>query len=220
MKTDGLDRRSSRFWNQSLTITFDSRVKWALLAWAQTRPILTLQTRQLNNAGPRSQKLSFRNVKKNLYVTLRASLAKVDGPTGITLFLSIYHDPLIYGPGPRIIAFVLNAQINSVRTPDMLHLWGYIPSARCVICDAEKCTLHHVLVNCKFALEQGRYTWRHDSVLINIEKALSDLIPGFNRRKPSTFAEITRKSFQSCFVREGQKKPAETYWALPTRLRQ
>jgi len=65
-----------------------------------------------------------------------------------------------------------------------------------------------VLVNCKFALEQGRYTWRHDSVLINIEKALSDLIPGFNRRKPSTFAEITRKSFQSCFVREGQKKPA------------
>ena len=31
---------------------------------------------------------------------------------------------LIYGPGPRVIAFVLNAQINSVRTPDMLKLWG------------------------------------------------------------------------------------------------
>ncbi len=29
---------------------------------------------------------------------------------------------LIYGPGPRIIAFVLNAQINSVRTPDMWKL--------------------------------------------------------------------------------------------------
>ena len=29
---------------------------------------------------------------------------------------------LIYGPGPRVIAFVLNAQINSVRTPDMLKL--------------------------------------------------------------------------------------------------
>jgi hypothetical protein len=91
----------------------------------------------------------------------------------------------------------------------MLQLWGYIPSARCVICEAEKCTLHHVLVNCKFALEQGRYTWRHDSVLLNIEKALTALIPGFNKRKPSCFAEITRKSFQSCFVREGQKKSTE-----------
>src|SRR5690348_8018647 len=32
---------------------------------------------------------------------------------------------LIYGPGPRVISFLLNAQINSVRTPDMLKLWGY-----------------------------------------------------------------------------------------------
>src|SRR3954464_12291734 len=79
---------------------------------------------------------------------------------------------LIYGPGPRVIAFVLNAQINSLKTPDMMQLWGYIPSACCVLCGAEKCTLHHVLVNCKHALEQGRYTWRHDSVLINIEATL------------------------------------------------
>jgi len=28
-------------------------------------------------------------------------------------------DNLIYGPGPRVIAFVLNAQINSVKTPDI-----------------------------------------------------------------------------------------------------
>ena len=55
---------------------------------------------------------------------------------------------LIYGPGPRVIAFVLNAQINSVRTPDMLRLWGYIDSAACKLCAASQCTLHHVLVNC------------------------------------------------------------------------
>ena len=53
---------------------------------------------------------------------------------------------LIYGPGPRIIAFVLNAQINFVKTPDMMKLWGYIPSATCVLCGADKCTLHHILV--------------------------------------------------------------------------
>jgi hypothetical protein len=41
---------------------------------------------------------------------------------------------LIYGPGPRVIAFVLNAQINSVRTPDMLKLWGYAQTATCALC--------------------------------------------------------------------------------------
>lgn len=73
---------------------------------------------------------------------------------------------LIYGPGPRLLAFVLNSLINSVRTPDMFKLWGYSSSESCVLCGAEKCTFHHVLVNCKFALDQGRYTWRHDSVLL------------------------------------------------------
>jgi hypothetical protein len=47
---------------------------------------------------------------------------------------------LIYGPGPRVIAFVLNAQINSVRTPDMLRLWGYTDSAACTLCGAVQCT--------------------------------------------------------------------------------
>ena len=42
--------------------------------------------------------------------------------------------------------------------------------------------------------------------MLNIEKALSALLPVFNKRKPSSFAEITRKSFQACFVRAGQKK--------------
>jgi len=64
---------------------------------------------------------------------------------------------LIYGPGPRVISFLLNAQINSVRTPDMLKLWGYTSSAACKLCGVAQCTLHHLLVNCKFAREQGRY---------------------------------------------------------------
>jgi hypothetical protein len=41
---------------------------------------------------------------------------------------------LLYGPGPHVIRFVLNAQINSVRTPDMLKPWGYQASAECKLC--------------------------------------------------------------------------------------
>jgi len=118
---------------------------------------------------------------------------------------------LIYGPGPRVIAFVLNAQINSVRTPDMLKLWGYIPSAECILCKAEKCTLHHILVNCKFALNQGRYTWRHDSVLSSIEVALRKVLGAVNSRvKPDVFADVAKKSFKMSFVREGERKSASS----------
>ena len=113
---------------------------------------------------------------------------------------------LIYGPGPRVIAFVLNAQINSVCTPDMLKLWGYIDFATCALCGGKQCTLHHLLVNCPFALNQGRYTWRHDSVLQDIERALQNLIPTFNAKTPTIFAEVAKKDFKSCFVRAGQRK--------------
>ena len=112
---------------------------------------------------------------------------------------------LIYGPGPRVVAFVLNAQINSVRTPDMLKLWKKIESAECRLCFHQQCTLHHLLVNCKFALNQGRYTWRHDSVLANIEPTLTRLVEEFNSKKPLSRNESVQKSFRSCFVRAGQK---------------
>ena len=95
--------------------------------------------------------------------------------------------------------------LYSARTPDMLKLWGYKDSAECQLCGAEQATLHHILVNC-FALTQGRYTWRHDSVLANIENALKNSLQYFNNQKPSVFAEVARKDFHTCFVREGEKR--------------
>ena len=103
--------------------------------------------------------------------------------------------------------FVLNAQINSVRTPDMLHLWKYIDDPACPLCKAPQCTLFHILVKCDHALHQGRYTWRHDSVLKNIELSLAALVQDFNNRRPASLVKATRKSFEACFVRKGGKKP-------------
>ena len=133
--------------------------------------------------------------------------SKVCGLTGITSALLISPGGT-YGPGPRVIAFVLNTQINSVKTPDMLKLWGYTSSAECSLCLHKQCTLHHILVNCHFALDQGRYTWRHDSVLANIEPALQTLITALGRRKPVLPSEAVRKAFHCCFVREGSKPSA------------
>ena len=114
---------------------------------------------------------------------------------------------MIYGPGPRIIAFVLNAQINSVKTPDMMQLWNYSSSAECPLCGHKKCTLHHILVNCKYALDQGRYTWRHDSVLANIEPNLTKFISEANQRTPIPRAEAARKDFHRSFIRKGEQAP-------------
>ena len=111
---------------------------------------------------------------------------------------------------PRVIAFVLNAQMNSVRTPDMLKLWGYIQAATCPLCLHQQCTLHHILVNCRFALDQGRYTWRHDSVLLDIESAFSKVITVFNSRKPSCFAEIAKKDYKQSFVAAGGRGKKRT----------
>jgi hypothetical protein len=113
---------------------------------------------------------------------------------------------LIYGPGPHVIAFVLNAQLNSLRTSDMLHLWFGLPSAACVLCDAQNCTLHHVLAKCHKSLIDGRYNWRHDSVLLNIDHALSDLITAANKRKITNATVETKKAFEACFVRQGEKR--------------
>ena len=112
---------------------------------------------------------------------------------------------LITAP-PSLIKFVLNAQINSVRTPDMLKLWGYTKSATCPLCCASQCTLHHVLVNCDFALKNKRYTWRHDSVLKNIELSIARLVADFNQKQPTTLVKATRKAFEASFVRKGEKK--------------
>ena len=112
---------------------------------------------------------------------------------------------LITAP-PSLIKFVLNAQINSVRTPDMLKLWGYTKSATCALCNAPQCTLHHILVNCAFALSQKRYTWRHDSVLKNIEIKLASLVTDFNGKKPTSLVQATKKAFEACFVRKGESK--------------
>jgi hypothetical protein len=122
---------------------------------------------------------------------------------------------LVFSP-PRVISFVLNAQINSVRTPDMLKLWGYSESAVCPLCDADPCTLHHILVNCDYALKQKRYNWRHDSVLANIEVALEKLLLGFNSKRPVSLVNATKQSFKASFVRKGESKPREnTRDALP-----
>ena len=58
-------------------------------------------------------------------------------------------------------------------TLDNLKRWGKRTNDRCPFCGNIQ-TLLHVLSNCTVSLDQGRYTWRHNSVLFSIVSAIRD----------------------------------------------
>ena len=47
-------------------------------------------------------------------------------------------------------------------------------------CGNRPCTVNHVLNHCSTALNQGQYTWRHDSVLSHLVKILKSHLPSDN----------------------------------------
>lgn len=110
---------------------------------------------------------------------------------------------LIYGQGPHVIKFVLNATVNWVKTPDLLKLWGYSEQAHCKLCRHPQCTLHHIISNCDHSLKGGRYLWRHDSVLLYLKPILQELVDNAN----ANTATNNTSPNQVNFVRAGENKP-------------
>ena len=46
-----------------------------------------------------------------------------------------------------------------------LSRWRFQCNKSCLLCHRPLCTVHHILNCCPVGLSQGRYTWRHDSIL-------------------------------------------------------
>ena len=69
----------------------------------------------------------------------------------------------------------------------------------CMLC-GESETLHHVLSNCKYALDTGRYTWRHNKVLKEVVEATKMALARTNSRK----IILQQKVY---FLREGFSLP-------------
>ena len=66
---------------------------------------------------------------------------------------------------PRLTSFVLGATFDTLPSPTNLKRWHITTEADCSLCSVKICTTTHVLSGCKVALSQGRYTFRHDSIL-------------------------------------------------------
>ena len=72
------------------------------------------------------------------------------------------------------LSFILRAASDTLPTPLNLKRWKLITDARCDLCEHKNPTSSHNLNGCTVALEQGRYTWRHDSVLLKLMRGLLD----------------------------------------------
>ncbi|CAB4041462.1 Hypothetical predicted protein [Paramuricea clavata] len=87
----------------------------------------------------------------------------------------------------NIFNFSLRYINNSLLTRKNLVKWGLSSSADCSFCFCPE-SLLHIISGCKTYLNEGRYTWRHDSVLNPIASSLLDVgtrskmyvdLPGF-----------------------------------------
>ena len=65
------------------------------------------------------------------------------------------------------IRYVNNTLANNTN----LHKWGKAPSPHCSACNKSQ-TLGHVVAGCSVHLNEKRYNYRHDSVLLNIVKSI------------------------------------------------
>ena len=72
----------------------------------------------------------------------------------------------------NIFNFTVRYINNTLPTQSNLSKWGISSSSDCSFCLSPE-TLLHIVAGCKSYLDQGRFTWRHDSVLKFIAKSLT-----------------------------------------------
>ena len=98
---------------------------------------------------------------------------------------------------PRnLYSFVTRYLSNCLANGTNAVKWGIATSPKCLFC-AENQTLQHVVSACKTSLNEGRWNWRHDSILVNISRMIAK-IPGVK-----VYSDIEGTEFQSPSVITG-----------------
>ena len=74
---------------------------------------------------------------------------------------------IIYDLPRGVLSFAVRSSIDYLPTFNNLKTWGKRTQTKCKLCGNHE-TLNHVLNHCSVPLNQGRYTWRHNSVLKHV----------------------------------------------------
>ena len=69
------------------------------------------------------------------------------------------------------LSWLMRACTDCLPSYANLRRWGKVLSDKCALCNKRE-TMRHALSNCDTALNQGRLTFRHDSILLHIVKQM------------------------------------------------
>ena len=97
----------------------------------------------------------------------------------------------------ELTRFCLGATYETLATPSNLKLWNIVEESSCYLCGDVSCNIRHILSSCRIAQAQGRYLWRHNSVL----RVISDGIQSFLQTNKVVSSGVN----QIHFVRESGK---------------
>lgn len=112
----------------------------------------------------------------------------------------------MYGFSPSLLSFWLNSIQDTLPDPVNLRRWGKQLLADCGLCKWKNCTLQHIICSCRVALEQGRISFRHDSILGCIVQGIKEKLLEEKKLGPQkgvTCPKPGRKLIQ--FVKKGTK---------------
>ena len=120
------------------------------------------------------------------------------------------HREVIFSTESKL-QFMVKAVYDLLPTPANKNTWFRTKEHMCPLC-GKNGTLNHVLSGCKVALQQGRYTWRHDKVLREIAGKVEEKVTEQNKKSGR------RKPHFINFVKAGRKektavKETESYLA-------
>ena len=103
-----------------------------------------------------------------------ASLFKINLKISATLIESGSHvwNRIQHGLLAGQLFFLLRAGSDTLPTPLNMKRWRLKVDSKCHLCGSSAPTVFHILNGCPVALNQSRYTWRHDSVLWKFDRAI------------------------------------------------
>ena len=101
----------------------------------------------------------------------------------------------------NVTSFCLASLYDKLPSPANRKRWRITTETMCTLCTKDVCTTAHVLGACKVSLQQGRYTFKHDTVVHEVIEVLKTFILNIKDTVPIS----PRSSIK--FVRKGTKLP-------------
>ena len=83
---------------------------------------------------------------------------------------------ILDGLPAKQLSFILRASSDTLPTPLNQRRWRMRVDAACDLCKSRSPTVLHILNFCPIALNQQRFTWRHDSVLLKLFSSLRSFL--------------------------------------------